>query len=185
MLVQKYPRMSIYLADSMSHYYDIEPHSTFVDLAEAQIVGTLRGTLDIEVNEQAFRKRIRTLLVKRTLLGKYGWPAFLLSILKTHLTSPRINAPCVEPGRYPAHLHIGLIPDWRRQGIGTALMSEFERYLQQKNVPGYHLYASSFHPMGVAFYRKLGLIEIGSFQWRFHNRAEWLVVTETIFGKTL
>lgn len=46
-------------------------------------------------------------------------------------------------------------------------------------------YASSFHPMGVAFYRKLGLKELGDFQWRFHKGLEWLNVTEVIFGKTL
>jgi hypothetical protein len=29
-LMQKYSRMSLYLADSMSHYYDNEPNNTFV-----------------------------------------------------------------------------------------------------------------------------------------------------------
>jgi hypothetical protein len=42
-------------------------------------------------------------------------------------------------------------------------MSEFKRYPQGKDTPGHHLYASSFHPMGVVFYRKLGLKELGSF----------------------
>jgi hypothetical protein len=69
--------------------------------------------------------------------------------------------------------------------MGTAIMYEFERYLQEQNVPGYHLYASIFHPMGMAFYRKLGLKEMESFQWRFHNGVEWLDVTEMIFGNTL
>jgi hypothetical protein len=64
-------------------------------------------------------------------------------------------------------------------------MSEYEHHLQRQNVPGYHLYASSFHPMGVAFYRKLGWKELGSFQWRFRNRVKWLDVTEIIFGITL
>jgi GNAT superfamily N-acetyltransferase len=184
-LMQKYPRMSLYLADSMSHYYDTESHSAFVAEVKAQVVGALLGTLDTEKNEQVFRKHIRSLLIKRSLLGKYGWPGFLLSILKTHLASPRINAPRVDLGQYPAHLHIGLLPEWRRQGIGSSLMSEFEGYLMQQKVPGYHLYASSFHPMGVAFYRKLGLKEMGSFPWRFHNGVAWMDGTEIIFGKTL
>jgi GNAT superfamily N-acetyltransferase len=148
-------------------------------------VGALLGNLDTEKNEQVFHKHIRPLLVKRTLLSQYGWPGFLLSILKTHLASPRINAPRIDLGQYPAQLHIGLLPDWRRQGIGSALMSEFEGYLQQQKVPRYHLYASSFHPMGVAFYRKLGLKELGAFPWRFHNGQEWLDVIEIIFRKFL
>ncbi len=184
-LMQKYPRMNLFLADSMSHYYDHEPQSTFVAEVMGQVVGALLGTLNTEKCEKVFRQHIRPLLVKRTLLGRYGWPGFLLSILKTHLASPRIDAPRVDLGQYPAHLHIGILPDWRRQGIGTALMSEFERYLEQQNVPGYHLFASSFHPMGVAFYRKLRLKEMGNFQWRFHNGVKWLDVTEIIFGKSL
>jgi hypothetical protein len=64
-------------------------------------------------------------------------------------------------------------------------MSGFERHLQWENVPGYHLYASSFHLMGVSFYRKLGLKELGDFQWRFHDGVAWLDVTEYIFGKTI
>jgi hypothetical protein len=40
-LMQKYHRMSLYLADSMSHYYDIEPNSTFVAEVEAQVISAL------------------------------------------------------------------------------------------------------------------------------------------------
>jgi hypothetical protein len=39
--------------------------------------------------------------------------------------------------------------------------------------------------MGVAFYRKLGLEDLGQFDWRFHNGYEGLDVTEFIFGLRL
>jgi len=183
-LMQKYPRMSRYLADSMSHYFDHEPQSTFVAEAEGRVVGALLGALDTEKCESTFRRQIRPLLFRNVILGRYGWPGFLLSIFKTHLAYLQLKVPQVDLGTYPAHLHIGLLPDWRRKGIGSALMDTFESYLQGQNVPGYHLLASSFHPQGVAFYRKLDLEELGDFQWRLHDGFRWLDVTETIFGKS-
>jgi GNAT superfamily N-acetyltransferase len=184
-LMQKHPRMCHYLADSLSHYFDPQPQSTFLAEVDDQVVGALLGTLDTEKCESIFRNRIRLLLIKRTLLGSYGWPGFLISILETHLASFHANRPHVNFDHCPAHLHIGLLPNWRRKGIGSALMSAFETYLQHQNVPGYHLYASSFHPQGIAFYRKLNLKALADFQWRFHNRFEWLDVTENIFVKSL
>jgi len=64
-------------------------------------------------------------------------------------------------------------------------MAGYADYLVERDVPGYHLYASSFHPMEVAFYHKLGLEVLGQFQWRFHNGLEWLTITETIFSQRL
>ena len=52
-------------------------------------------------------------------------------------------------------------------------------------LPGYHLHASSFHPMGVAFYTKIGLEIIGQFEWRFHNGYRWMDVLETRFARYL
>jgi hypothetical protein len=109
--MQKYPLMSQYLADSMSHYFDHEPGSTFVAEIEGHIVGALLGTVDTEKCEHAYRKHVRPQLAKRTLLGEYGWPGFLFSVLKTHLASSRISAPRVDLGQYPAHLRIGLLPE--------------------------------------------------------------------------
>ena len=64
-------------------------------------------------------------------------------------------------------------------------MVRYETYLRQRGVSGYHLYASSFHPLGVAFYHKLGLELLGQFDWRLHTGFEWLAVTEMIFGRKL
>ena len=96
-----------------------------------------------------------------------------------------LQTPPVDRRQYPGHLHIGILPAWWRKGLGTALMSAYADYLSTKAIPGYHLYASSFHPLGVAFYRKLGLEQLGQFDWRLHTGYEWQNVTETIFGQKL
>lgn len=184
-LLRKYPRMSEYLADSMSYYTDYEPESTFVADVRGEVIGALLGAVDTDHCEQVYRRRIRPFLIRRCLSGVYGWPGWLLTILRTELASRRTVFPKVDLRQYPSHLHIGVLPAWRRQGVGTALMARYTDYLRERNVAGFHLYASSFHPLGVAFYRKLGLEVLGQFEWRFHNGLEWMTVTEHIFGLRL
>ena len=61
----------------------------------------------------------------------------------------------------------------------------FEAYLRQKRVPGYRIYASSYHYEGVSFYRKYGLEEIGQFGRRFHDGFRWHDVEEYVFVQDL
>ena len=184
-LQQKYPRYSEYLADEMSYYPDYEPESLFVTEVDGQVVGALLGAVDTAHFEQVYRQRICPLLLRRTLAGAYGWPGWLPAILRTEWAGRRIKAPDVNRSQFPAHLHIGILPAWRRQGLGGQLMQRYADYLRQRGIPGYHLYASSFHPLGVAFYHKLGLELLGQFDWRLHTGFEWLAVTERIFARRL
>jgi GNAT superfamily N-acetyltransferase len=184
-LQQKHPRYGEYLADEMSYYPDHEPESLFVAEVEGQVVGALLGGVDTGHFERVYQKHIRPRLLRRTLSGAYGWPGWLPALLRTEWAGRQVQAPRVDRAQYPAHLHIGLLPAWRRQGLGTALVQCYEAYLRQRGIPGYHLFASSFHPLGVAFYFKLGLELIDQFDWRLHTGFEWLSVTERIFARRL
>ncbi|MBN2146399.1 MAG: GNAT family N-acetyltransferase [Anaerolineales bacterium] len=184
-LLQRYPRMSEYLADEMSYYPDYEPESLFVAELQGQVVGALQGAVDTARFEQLYQRHIRPLLFRRCLQGAYGWPDWLPAVLRTEWAGRHIKAPPVDRNQFPAHLHIGILPAWRRKGLGTAQMMRYADYLRQRNIPGYHLFASSFHPLGLAFYRKLGLELLGQFPWRLHTGYEWLDVTESIFGLRL
>ena len=184
-LQQKYPRYGEYLADEMSYYPDYEPESLFVAEVDGQVVGALLGAIDTARFEQVYGRRIRPYLLRRTLAGAYGWPGWLPAVLRTEWAGRQIKAPRVDRTQYPAHLHIGILPEWRRRGLGGLLMLRYADYLRQQGVPGYHLYASSFHPLGVAFYYKLGLEYLGQFDWQLHTGYEWLKVTERIFARRL
>jgi len=184
-LQSRFPRMREYLADSMSHYYTHEPESTFIATADRQVVGALLGAVDTRRCEQVYEPQTRRLLCRQTLAGVYGWPAWWWADFLTEQAGRKIAYPGIDLVKYPAHLHIGLLPEWRRQGIGTRLTQAYEEYLRSKGIPGYHLYAASFHPLGMAFYRKSGMEVLGQFQWRFHTGYHWLNVEETIFGKKL
>jgi ribosomal protein S18 acetylase RimI-like enzyme len=62
--------------------------------------------------------------------------------------------------RWPAHLHIDLLPRLQRRGYGRALMQAFLDSLRSAGVPGIHLGVSSRNPDAIAFYRRLGFREI-------------------------
>lgn len=184
-LMHRYPRMSEYLADSMSHYIDREPESTFVAEVCGDVVGALLGAVDARRTEEICEREVEPRLLRHCLTGRYGWPGWLWTVWRTELASRGTRTPEVDPKQYPAHLHIGVLPEWRRRGLGTALMARYGDYLARRGVAGYHLYAASFHRLGVVFYRKLGLEELGAFEWRFHNGIGWMAVVERIFGRRL
>jgi GNAT superfamily N-acetyltransferase len=182
---RRYPRMTDYLADTMSHYTECEPESVFVAETEGRVVGALWGAPDTRSCEENYAHITRQRLVRGILSGKYGLPVWIISDLRTHLANRTTVTPGVDLTAYPAHLHIGVLAPYRRLGIGSALMAAWEGYLRERGVPGYHLYAASFHSLGVHFYQKLGLIELASFDWRFHTGTRWLTVTERLFARGL
>lgn len=185
-LLRQYPRMGAYLADEATYYFThFEPESLFVAEVQGTVVGALLGAVETSRHEQCYARRVQPYLLVRCLTGAYGWPAWVQAIWRTDLAGRNLQTPRVDQRQYPAHLHIGILPAWRRKGLGTALMGAYANYLRAKAVPGYHLYASSFHPLGVAFYRKLGLEQLGQFEWRLHTGYTWLTVTETIFAQKL
>lgn len=100
----------------------------------------------------------------------------------TEWAERKVIAPEIDRNQYPAHLQSGILAEWRRLGIGTALMMQFADYLKKNGNPGFHLYASSYHALGVAFYQKLGLELPGQFDWRLHNGFDWMNAIEKLFG---
>ena len=185
-MLNQHPRYGLFLADGLAHFYDLEPESTFVAEHEGEFVGNLLGTMDTEQAEEREATYTRRLHRRQLLTGAYGlFPLWLLVLVRTDRAPLLSDPPHVDHHRFPAELHIGVRQHWRRKGIGTALMDAFEAQLRQHGVPGYRIYASSYHHEGVSFYRKLGLEELGSFGRRFHDGFQWLNVEEFVFVKDL
>lgn len=183
-LAKRYPRMTDFLADGMAPFYDEEPESCLVAVSGDQVIGALLGSLHLPTTDPRLKRNYRRMFL-RCLMGAYGWPGWLAADLRTEWAGRTLRPPPIDLDQYPAHLHIGVLPEWWRQGVGSALMQAYADLLRQRGMAGYHLYASSFHPLGVAFYHRFGLETLGQFEWRFHNGHRWQTVVETIFGKRL
>ena len=60
---------------------------------------------------------------------------------------------------YPAHLHIDILPEGQRMGLGTMLMDTLISYLKENGVKGVYLVCGASNKKGVSFYRKYGFTE--------------------------
>jgi ribosomal protein S18 acetylase RimI-like enzyme len=75
-----------------------------------------------------------------------------------------IHAPPMAPpgiaARYPAHLHIDMLPRIQRRGIGRQLISELIEDLARRGIRGVHLDVGSDNSGAIRLYRSLGFVEL-------------------------
>lgn len=57
---------------------------------------------------------------------------------------------------YPAHLHIDILPEYHRMGIGTRLFRALREQLIADGVPGVMLTAGADNETAISFYQSLG-----------------------------
>jgi GNAT superfamily N-acetyltransferase len=57
---------------------------------------------------------------------------------------------------YPAHLHMALLPEFQRQGIGTKLFSLFHQRVKDFGVQGVYIGVVKGNPGAMTFYQKQG-----------------------------
>lgn len=62
--------------------------------------------------------------------------------------------------KYPAHLHIDILDEYQRQGLGSKLMDTLTRHLRAKGIPGVMLGVSSKNEKGRNFYNKYGFKKV-------------------------
>lgn len=65
-----------------------------------------------------------------------------------------------QVARYPAHLHIDLLPRAQGQGLGRRLLETLFLALRARGAPGVHLEVGLTNARAVAFYRKVGFMEL-------------------------
>ncbi|MEU8004042.1 GNAT family N-acetyltransferase [Catellatospora sp. NPDC049111] len=141
-------------------YTHLEPQLAFV-LADAddRAVGYVLATGDTA----AFAARFRDEWLPRV-SGRYPAPDGTDprdgdEALRRLLHSPEhMLVPALAP--YPAHLHMGMLPEHRRQGHGRALLGRLVLALQEAGVPALHLGVATANTAALAFYRRTGLHDI-------------------------
>lgn len=79
--------------------------------------------------------------------------------LIAHIHSP-VQAPTAVVDRYPAHLHIDLLPRVQGKGLGRAMMDTLFAALRDRGVRGVHLDVGEENLNAIEFYRHLGFAEI-------------------------
>jgi len=146
----------------MGWYTDEEPGSIFVADAGGEVVGYLAGCDDSQrVLGNAASRMGREIL--RGALVRPGIAGFLWRSIADLLRS-RGEAPeeIVDDPRWPAHLHINLLPQVRGQGAGGGLMHAWLIRLREQGSAGVHLGTFAENLDGQAFFRSQGFESHGS-----------------------
>lgn len=67
--------------------------------------------------------------------------------------------------RYPAHLHIDLLPRAQGQGLGRVLITTLADALRDRGVPGLHLGVAAENAGAIAFYGRVGFRTVDTHPW--------------------
>lgn len=66
---------------------------------------------------------------------------------------------------YPAHLHMDLLPEFQKMGLGGALMRRLLEHLRENNIPGVHLIVGRNNRNAVGFYESQGFKILTTLGW--------------------
>lgn len=144
----------------VSYYTDYIPEHAWVLTSGGETVGYFLGCLDSASCNETTTREIYPRIMRSLLAGKYNLGGRTLGYVTRSIEALMTDELRTAPLElYPAHLHVNLLPDFRRGGIGRRLIDMYIEYLRERDVPGLHLGTSTVHRRGVPFYRKLGFHE--------------------------
>jgi GNAT superfamily N-acetyltransferase len=141
-------------------YAVIAPETVFVATDGQGIGGYIAGVADT----RAFEARLEAAWWPRL---RRTYPEPSATDLESGLDHRRIRAihhPTRAPepivARYPAHLHINLLPRMRGRGIGRALMERWLQTVRDLGAGGVHLAVGASNTRAIRFYCACGFTEL-------------------------
>jgi ribosomal protein S18 acetylase RimI-like enzyme len=156
------------------YYTTYEPQHCFVavDAQTDTVVGFIAGTPDTSAQKEAFRRRMPPRIMLRALfITSWRYP----TTYRTWSRMRRMGEKTANQGLevralagYPAHLHINVLPEHQRRGIGGRLIARFEEHMFNHGVRGLHLHTSNYNRRAIPFYRKTGFSLIQETQLTGH-----------------
>ncbi len=126
-------------ADMFTGYFtDHEPECCFVleRKHDGVIVGYILGSVDVRRAEPPVRIAIRH-AISRLLFVRPGTAGYFRRAVVDLVRDRHIERPRVDLERYPATLHMNLMPEARR-GYGYAIYEVWEAYMRSRGVRGIH-----------------------------------------------
>jgi ribosomal protein S18 acetylase RimI-like enzyme len=156
-----YWRNSESFADIWTSYYtDREPESVFVAERSGRVVGYLLGCVDT-ARAPGPEAAVMRQLLRRGLLFRPGTAGFFRHVIGDLLRNTAAPAGELRDARWPAHLHIDLLPEGRGLGAGAALMHVWFERLTALGVPGCHLVTMAENVNAIAFFERMGFRRFG------------------------
>lgn len=147
-----------------AHYTDHEPESAQVVDLDGRVVGYLLGCRDSSTVPDPAPMMARHLL-RRGLLMRPGTAGVLWrsigDVALGRLRGHHLDTELTDP-RWPAHLHINLLPEARGAGVGRRLMSGWLGQLRADGTAGCHLGTWAENEGAIAFFEANGFRRQGA-----------------------
>jgi ribosomal protein S18 acetylase RimI-like enzyme len=145
----------------IGYYPRYEPEHFFVstDTHTNDLVGFICGTPDTAAQGRRFRWKIIPRLIFRGITcTTWRYPRTLKMLFQMSSMRHYFDAEVIKKMQteYPAHLHINILSEYQRIGLGTRLIHTFEEHLENLGVSGVHLETSNHNKKAVLFYKKMG-----------------------------
>jgi ribosomal protein S18 acetylase RimI-like enzyme len=153
-------------ADMFSGYYtDLEPESASVVELDGVVSGYLLGCVDSSrawnPGAVAGRHILRRGIAFRRGTAGTIWRTLGDGIVTVARHRDELEQLEFEDARYPAHLHIDLLPSCRGQGAGAQLIRRWLDRLQSLGVAGCHLQTMAENRSAIAFFEACGFTPVG------------------------
>lgn len=145
-------------------YMDHEPESLFLAESDGELLGYLTGCVDTEAfpsEERRIADAIRTyrLVLRRRPALFFARSAFdaASAALRRAPSAGEIHDP-----RWPAHLHINVVPEARGTGAADGLMEHWFERLRSVGLPGCYLQTLVENTRAVRFFERMGFTPHGT-----------------------
>ena len=136
--------MNFTLTVYCDYYLEKEPENCFVAVDENdKVIGYIICTENFDV----FRKRFNDEFCPRIKKWEFRRRK---SALRSIIPYEKYKE------EYPAHLHIDILPEYQRMGLGHKLTDALISHLKEKKIKGIMLSVSPLNPKGIGFYEKYG-----------------------------
>lgn len=175
-----------------AYYTDWEPEHGWVATmnepgeGEASPVGFLMGCVDSSRHRQILGFKILPGVVKRVLAGRYRLGRCTWRYLaRLGLGFLRREFPHPDMGRYPAHLHINLLPDSRGFSLGRGMLEAYLNQLRELSLPGVHLNTTSQNVTACHLYERMGFRLLAARPTRMWRRFFDHPVENRLYGLEL
>ena len=147
-------------------YVSLTPATCFVlDDGNGQAVGYCIGTADTLQFAEKWRKEFAPTVDPQQvpqpdvrnddpLMEKEETKGFRHAV--HHAECSALQAWPKELKKYPAHMHIDILPEFQRKGWGSILINTLFDAVKREGAPGIHLDMVRWNTVGRSFYEKIG-----------------------------
>lgn len=142
-------------------YLRLAPEHAFVGVDDDGVAGYVLGTPDTVAFEAECERVWWPALRERHPADAVAEDTPDGRIVRLIHHPPAASPDVVE--RYPAHLHIDLLPRLQGQGLGRRLLETLLDSLAAAGAPGVHLGVSLQNDRAIGFYRRMGFTEVRAY----------------------